>query len=99
MACPAAGPAARGRVLPPEEALRPGREDMTRRASYPARDSRIVVDAFQRHPRTLPVRRLAGAKMFCNDIPHRRAALLVDRGPARDLVGLASFDRTAILEL
>src|SRR5689334_6180860 len=72
---------------------------MSQAASSVTRDPRIAVDALQRDTRALPVRRLAGAEVFGDDVPDRLAALLVDRGPARDLVGLAGFQRLAVVEL
>ncbi len=37
--------------------------------------------------------------MFCEDIPHRLALLLVDRGPSCHLVTLAGLERAAVLKL
>src|SRR5205085_597223 len=73
--------------------------DMLETSSSLSRDARIVVNALQRDAGGLPVWRLARLQMPCHHIPHRRAGLLIDRGPAGDLVALAGLKRTAVGEL
>src|SRR6516162_5801121 len=64
-----------------------------------SRDAWIVVDALQCHAAVALSREPAGAQMFCQHVPHRASLLRVDRGPARNLVGLAGGHHPAAVEL
>ncbi len=58
---------------------------------------RIALDPLQLHIRLAALRRaaLAAAQITRHRLPHRLALLLIDRGPARHLVGFRRLDRRA----
>src|SRR5579885_2966595 len=68
-------------------------------ASTLARNARIVRYALERDPVEFPgFRGLFGAQVMGENLRDRLAGLRIDRGPARDLVGLVGFDRLAVVE-
>src|SRR5262249_45747762 len=110
--CPAAAPARRGRSArrlsapklakgPPKLPARLARSTIGIRSAISSspRDARIALDTLQGDTRAALIDRFARAQIFGQDIPHRRALLLVDRCPSRNLVALVRFDRAAIVEL
>ena len=63
------------------------------------RNPRIAVHAAERDVAAIGQGGLARAQVTGDHVPDRLALLRVDRGPARDLVALAGFERLAAVEL
>src|SRR5258708_1401821 len=108
MACPAAAPARHARQPALSSAAAP--QSLRRRErclsgvvvprtfSSLLRDAWIIGDAFQHNAAPALTRHFSRAQVFHEHIPHRRALLLIDGGPAGHLIALAGFDRTSIVE-
>jgi hypothetical protein len=62
------------------------------------RDTWVAIDALQGHAAGTCPRESSGAKMVCDHVPDRGSLLLVDGGPARDLVVLFGFEPMSVIE-